>query len=99
MKRRIAIMLQVPLTVQINTEEITVESAESPVIALTRRETEVVVRLCQNKTNKEIAGELNLSLRTAKFHVSSILAKYKCTSRTELAVRLNALTGETITIQ
>jgi predicted ArsR family transcriptional regulator len=34
--------------------------------------------------NKEIACELNLSERTVKFHVSSLLAKFKVHSRMEL---------------
>ncbi len=34
--------------------------------------------------NKEIASHLNLSERTVKFHVSSLLAKFKVRSRMEL---------------
>jgi len=34
--------------------------------------------------NKEIASELNLSERTVKFHVSSLLSKFKVHSRMEL---------------
>ena len=43
--------------------------------ALTARE---AVVLAEGASNKEIASELNISEHTAKFHVSSILAKLAC---------------------
>ena len=36
------------------------------------------VVLAKGASNKEIASELNISEHTAKFHVSSILAKLAC---------------------
>lgn len=53
-------------------------------IKLTRREEEVLDGILRSLANKEIANELNLSERTVKFHVSSLLSKFKVRSRMEL---------------
>jgi DNA-binding NarL/FixJ family response regulator len=53
-------------------------------LRLTRREEEVLDGIQHSKANKEIANDLNLSERTVKFHVSSLLAKFKVRSRMEL---------------
>jgi DNA-binding NarL/FixJ family response regulator len=53
-------------------------------IKLTRREEEVLDGILRSLANKEIACELNLSERTVKFHVSSLLSKFKVRSRMEL---------------
>jgi DNA-binding CsgD family transcriptional regulator len=53
-------------------------------VNLTRREKEVLDGILRSLANKEIASELNLSERTVKFHVSSLLAKFKVHSRMEL---------------
>lgn len=59
------------------------QSAKSSV-RLTRREEEVLDGILRSLANKEIAAELNLSERTVKFHVSSLLAKFKVRGRLEL---------------
>ncbi len=59
---------------------------------LTERELEVLHLLAQGMPNKEIAGKLVISERTAKFHVSSIMGKLGATNRTE-AVSLAAQKG------
>lgn len=59
------------------------QSAKSTV-RLTRREEEVLDGVMHSRSNKEIAGTLNLSERTVKFHVSSLLAKYGVRGRMEL---------------
>jgi DNA-binding CsgD family transcriptional regulator len=51
---------------------------------LTRREEEVLSGLMKSLANKEIAANLNLSERTVKFHVSSLLAKFRVRGRMEL---------------
>lgn len=51
---------------------------------LTRRETEVLEGVLHSLANKEIAIKLNLSERTVKFHVSSLLAKFNVRGRMEL---------------
>ncbi len=58
-------------------------SAKSAV-RLTRREEEVLDGILRSLANKEIANELNLSERTVKFHVSSLLQKFKVRGRLEL---------------
>jgi DNA-binding NarL/FixJ family response regulator len=50
---------------------------------LTRRETEVLGLLARGRSNKQIANELVLGLRTVEGHVSNVLAKLGVQSRTE----------------
>jgi DNA-binding NarL/FixJ family response regulator len=50
---------------------------------LTARETVVLRLMALGSGNKEIASRLDISEHTAKFHVSSILAKLGASSRTE----------------
>lgn len=54
---------------------------------LSRREMEVLEFVLEGKCNKEIAAELNITVRTAKFHVSSILVKTGCERRQQLIRR------------
>jgi len=53
-------------------------------VQLSRREEEVLNGLMRSLANKEIAASLNLSERTVKFHVSSLLAKFRVRGRMEL---------------
>jgi DNA-binding NarL/FixJ family response regulator len=53
---------------------------------LTERETEVLEQLALGKSNKEIAAELFIAEKTARTHVSNILAKLAVTSRTQAAL-------------
>jgi DNA-binding NarL/FixJ family response regulator len=55
-------------------------------VELTTREVEIARLLGAGKTNKEIAGELEISERTARTHVSHILAKLGLSSRTQAAL-------------
>jgi DNA-binding NarL/FixJ family response regulator len=59
---------------------------------LTERELEVLRLVAQGLPNKEIAARLVISERTAKFHVSAIMAKLGASNRTE-AVSLAAQRG------
>ncbi len=53
---------------------------------LTPREREVVAAIASGATNRQIARELGVSERTARTHVSNILAKLGLTSRTQAAM-------------
>src|SRR5262249_38538002 len=57
----------------------------SRAIQLTRREEEVLGGGMRSLAHKEIADSLNLSERTVKFHVSSLLSKFRVRGRMELA--------------
>ena len=59
---------------------------------LTARETVVLRLMALGLGNKEIASRLDISDHTAKFHVSSILAKLGAASRTE-AVTIGMMRG------
>jgi DNA-binding CsgD family transcriptional regulator len=52
--------------------------------ALTRREHEVLVLLCQRRTNLEIADRLFISAKTVGHHVGHILAKLDVANRREV---------------
>lgn len=64
-----------------------------PKVTLTRREEEVLSGLMKSLANKEIAANLNLSERTVKFHVSSLLAKFRVRGRMELVREASRQTG------
>jgi DNA-binding NarL/FixJ family response regulator len=51
---------------------------------LTGREREIVQLLAEGKRSKEVAAELNLSIKTVETHRSNILRKLNCHSVTEL---------------
>jgi len=53
-------------------------------IQLSRREQDVVACVLNIYSNKDIANKLNISERTAKFHVSNLLAKYGVGRRADL---------------
>jgi DNA-binding CsgD family transcriptional regulator len=55
---------------------------------LTPREAEVLEELSSGRSNKEIGTSLGCSSRTVDVHVSSLLVKSRCTSRTELLAQL-----------
>jgi DNA-binding CsgD family transcriptional regulator len=56
-------------------------------VKVTRREEEVLAGVIRSLANKEIAASLNLSERTVKFHVSSLLSKFHVHGRMELAFK------------
>ncbi len=61
---------------------------------LTKREREILELVTTGATDKEIAGQLSISLHTVKSHVCSILDKLHATNRRE-AARLAARQGLT----
>jgi len=54
---------------------------------LSRREQQVLDLIALGKTNHDIAKSLYISVRTVKFHVSSILEKLNVRNRTEAALK------------
>jgi len=68
-------------------EEFATIRTEAPALAnLTPREVEVLTLIAKGRTNKEIASELNISLKTVKTHVSNILSKLHMVDRTQAAL-------------
>jgi DNA-binding CsgD family transcriptional regulator len=54
---------------------------------LSPRQQEILYSVIRNKANKEIASKLNITVRTVKFHISSLLSRFGVDNRTELARR------------
>ena len=64
-------------------------AAASPV-SLSPRQKEILRSVVCNRANKEIASQLNITVRTVKFHISSLLTKFGVSNRAELARRAAA---------
>jgi DNA-binding NarL/FixJ family response regulator len=58
---------------------------------LSPRQREVLHSVLCNRANKEIATKLNITVRTVKFHISSLLSKFGVENRSELARRAGGL--------
>jgi DNA-binding NarL/FixJ family response regulator len=58
----------------------------NPLAELTEREREVLILVAKGQANKEIAGALGITERTARTHVSNILGKLGLASRTQAAL-------------
>jgi DNA-binding CsgD family transcriptional regulator len=58
---------------------------------LTAREVEVLSLLGSDRTNRDIAAELVVSVRTVEHHVASVLAKLDVTSRRDAATKAATL--------
>ena len=63
----------------------TAPAANEGLSPLTPREADVLALLAKGRSNKEIAAELALGLRTVEGYVSNVLAKLGAASRTEAA--------------
>lgn len=73
------LIIRVPISVVVDA------GAANTMAALTKREREVLNHLLEGMSNKEIGNKVNLSERTIKFHVSSLLRKTDCVNRIQLA--------------
>jgi DNA-binding NarL/FixJ family response regulator len=60
------------------------ERSATPAPAVTGAEAQVLQRLLRGLSNRAIAAELVLSPRTVEAHVSHLLSKTGCSSRTQL---------------
>ena len=60
-------------------------------LGLTERELEVLRLVAEGRSNREIAGELFISPKTASVHVSNILGKLGVASRGEAAAKAHSL--------
>lgn len=65
--------------------------AASKPASLSPRQTEILLSVIRNRANKEIASKLNITVRTVKFHISSLLNKFGVDNRADLARRAAAL--------
>ena len=52
---------------------------------LSPRQSEILLSVVRNRANKEIASRLNITVRTVKFHISSLLDKFGVDNRVQLA--------------
>jgi DNA-binding NarL/FixJ family response regulator len=75
--------------IQLAGEELPEEPAGD--LGLTERELEVLRLVAAGRSNREIAGELFISPKTASVHVSNILSKLHVGSRGEAAATAHAL--------
>jgi two-component system, NarL family, nitrate/nitrite response regulator NarL len=72
------------------------QGSEPDVALLTLRQLEVLSRLCQGKTNKQVATELGLSEKTVKAHVTAIFKVLGVVNRTQavlVARRIGMITN------
>jgi len=61
-------------------------TAQNDEEGFTLREKEVLLLIADGKSNKEIADELHISIKTVKTHVSNLLMKCALEDRTQLAI-------------
>jgi DNA-binding CsgD family transcriptional regulator len=54
---------------------------------LSPRQQQILQSVICNRENKEIASKLNITVRTVKFHISSLLSKFGVDNRADLARR------------
>ncbi|MDF2709941.1 MAG: family ATPase [Nonomuraea muscovyensis] len=64
---------------------------DAPPLGLTAREREVLRLVADGRSNREIAGELFIAVKTVSVHVSNILAKLGAASRGEAAATAHRL--------
>ncbi|MBI3505138.1 MAG: response regulator transcription factor [Proteobacteria bacterium] len=62
-------------------------SAEASLVALTKTEIRVLALLGRGQSNKEIAAQLECSIKTVKNHLNSIFQKLDVSNRTEAVVK------------
>lgn len=78
------LVLEFATKIRVPIELVAVARNAADGIPLTKREQMILDGILKGMANKEIANALNLSVRTVKFHVSSVLLKFGVKSRSEL---------------
>lgn len=58
---------------------------DGPLAVLSERERDVLARVADGASNKDVARDLDLSLHTVKRHIANILGKLDCVSRRQAA--------------
>jgi DNA-binding CsgD family transcriptional regulator len=58
---------------------------------LSPRQQQILQSVICNRENKEIASKLNITVRTVKFHISSLLSKFGVDNRADLARRASSM--------
>ena len=82
-RRRMTLLSRVPLRGNQRAES--ADRGRTSDVRLTPRQRQVLDGLIRGLTNKEIAAVLGISEKTASIHVSHILAKLDCATRTQAA--------------
>lgn len=67
--------------------------------SLSPRQQEILHSILCNHANKEIASKLNITVRTVKFHISTLLTKFGAENRSELARRASGFLRTTMHIE
>lgn len=75
-----------PAVARLLAQRLRSRGTSQPVESLTGRERQVLAQLAAGASNKEIAYRLSITERTARTHVSNILAKLGLASRTQAAL-------------
>ncbi|HEY2795875.1 MAG TPA: LuxR C-terminal-related transcriptional regulator, partial [Micromonosporaceae bacterium] len=64
----------------------TLQTASAELTELTAREIDVLACLADGMSNQQVASHLGISIRTVTVHVSNLLRKTRCRSRTDAAL-------------
>jgi DNA-binding CsgD family transcriptional regulator len=67
--------------------------------SLSPRQKEILHSILCNHANKEIASKLNITVRTVKFHISTLLSKFGADTRSELARRASGFLRTTMHVE
>jgi DNA-binding CsgD family transcriptional regulator len=67
--------------------------------SLSPRQQEILHSILCNHANKEIASKLNITVRTVKFHISTLLSKFGAENRSELARRASGFLRTTMHVE
>ncbi len=65
--------------------------SDDPLRGVTPREFEPLAALARGRTNAQLAGELDISLNTVKFHLKNIYDKLGASNRADAVARYPAL--------